>query len=35
MPAESINRCLSRWVAMLTHADLSPEGVDRARGVTL
>jgi hypothetical protein len=35
MPAESINRRLSRWVAGLTHADLPPEVIDRARGVTL
>src|SRR5262245_66565554 len=35
MPAESINRRLSRWVAGLTHAKLPPEVVDRARGVTL
>jgi 2-methylcitrate dehydratase PrpD len=35
MPAESINHRLSRWVAGLTYADLPPEIVDRARGVTL
>ena len=35
MPAESINRRLSRWVSGLTYADLPPEIVDRARGVTL
>ncbi|MGE3916752.1 MAG: MmgE/PrpD family protein [Hyphomicrobiaceae bacterium] len=35
MPAESINRQLSRWVAGLTFAQLPPDVVDRARGVTL
>jgi 2-methylcitrate dehydratase PrpD len=35
MSKESINRSLSRWVAGLTFADLPPEVVDRARGVTL
>jgi len=35
MPAESINRRLSRFVASLTYADLPPEVLDRARGVTL
>ena len=35
MPAESINRRLSRWVAGLTYADIPQEVLDRARGVTL
>jgi len=35
MPEESINRRLSKWVAGLTFADLPPEVLDRARGVTL
>ena len=35
MPAESINRRLSRWVAGLTFADIPLEVLDRARGVTL
>ena len=35
MSAESINRRLSRWVAGLAYADLPPEVLDRARGVTL
>ncbi len=35
MSKESINRKLSNWVAGLAFADLPPEVVDRARGVTL
>lgn len=35
MPTESINRRLSRWVAGLAYADIPPEVLDRARGVTL
>ena len=35
MPAESIVRRLSRWVASLSYSDLPPEVLDRARGVTL
>jgi hypothetical protein len=35
MPAESINRRLSRGVAALTYADIPQEVLDRARGVTL
>ena len=35
MPEESISRRLSKWVAGLTFADLPPEVLDRARGVTL
>ncbi|NJO21753.1 MAG: MmgE/PrpD family protein [Sphingomonadales bacterium] len=35
MPADSINRRLSRWVAELTYTDIPPEVLDRARGVTL
>lgn len=35
MSTESINRRLSRWVAGLSYADIPPEVLDRARGVTL
>jgi 2-methylcitrate dehydratase PrpD len=35
MPTESISRRLSRWVAELAYADIPPEALDRARGVTL
>jgi MmgE/PrpD N-terminal domain len=35
MSEPSINRRLSRWVAGLTHSDIPPEVLDRARGVTL
>src|SRR5262245_51381770 len=35
MPADSINRRLSRWVAALAYTDIPPDVLDRARGVTL
>ena len=35
MATDSISRRLSRWAAGLTYADIPPEVLDRARGVTL
>jgi 2-methylcitrate dehydratase PrpD len=35
MDTHSISRRLSRWVARLSYADIPPEVLDRARGVTL
>jgi 2-methylcitrate dehydratase PrpD len=35
MQSDSISRSLSRWVAGLSHEDIPPQVLDRARGVTL